>query len=700
VAMAAVVSLVVYQQWKPSASEQARQTAPVVELPTDDRRVESVTEALNVIQSSNGRPVFSIVADEHVDFVDGWNVWEQVELVLFGLDPDGTDDDVRIVGERMRTSGEMGRFDEVRIVGSVVADLPGSGTFETRRIDYDAVSGLVENCNRNSLTYAGLEVVSNCLEFRTGGDLSAGEAVRAEDLRMWGELSIRASPAGGGTLPEELRGGAAEMRFQPGGNIVNLTGEPFLDFGAAVVRSRELVLDVGEAARQLRSVDASGGARMRYRQSPASFDEAGDVVESDDDLIVRAGHIVLDLTEDTELSRMLAEEDAEQARLQLPGLGVLSSGRVEMTPSTEAQPQRITATGSVGWAATGETAGLRYLGTDRLDLEVEGDKPRRLNAQGSVMAALESTAAEVREFTGDALQLRWNDDGTMAEGSWPDGVRFSTMGRALEAGRADYEPATSSWRLSGDPRPAVSDPQLGLGADTMVIGDDGSLWADGDVRGSLGGDTLSAAGALFGGVELVQVRAGRAVIDAAGALSMEQRVEIVWEEQSLVADSLRIETGPGRLRARRDVELVAVERGEEGGFVTVTADNLLVEEETSEIRLAGDAVMRRADRDIEAERLTVSLDEAGAWRSVLAEEAVSYRDPQGEASGETLLYDLETAEILLTGSEDLPATFRLDDIEYSSTEALRILFQDDEVVIEATEEGRTRTSVVPREGTG
>ena len=60
------------------------EVTPVVELPDDDRRVESVTEALNVIQSSNGRPVFSIVADEHVDFIDGWNVWEQVELVLFG----------------------------------------------------------------------------------------------------------------------------------------------------------------------------------------------------------------------------------------------------------------------------------------------------------------------------------------------------------------------------------------------------------------------------------------------------------------------------------------------------------------------------------------------------------------------------------------------------------------------------------------
>ena len=237
-----------------------------------------------------------------------------------------------------------------------------------------------------------------------------------------------------------------------------------------------------------------------------------------------------------------------------------------------------------------------------------------------------------------------------------------------------------------------------LGADTMQVDDDGALRATGEVAGSLGGSNLAAAAILFGGVEQVQVRAGDARVAPTGSLELGSRVEIVWQEQSLVAGTLRLETDPGRLRAQRDVELVAAEGGDAAEFVTVTAQNLLIEEETSEIRLAGEAVLRRADRQIQADKLTVLIGDDGVWKSVFAEDSVSYRDLQGQASGETLLYDLETSEILLTGSKDTPAVFRLDDLEYASSEALRIVFQDEQVVIEATEAGRTRTSVVPREG--
>jgi lipopolysaccharide export system protein LptA len=697
-AIAVAVAAVVYLQWQPAGGDVPEQR-PQVEMP-EDRGVQSVTRALNVIQSSNGRPVFRIGADEHVDFEDGWNVWDRVRMDLYGVDAEAESDDVQIVGDRMRTSGDIGKFAEIRIIGNVVVDLPGSGHFETRRIDYDAVSGLVSNCNRNVLTYAGLEVVSNCLEFRTRGDLSTGEALQADDLRMWGELSIRSVDEGAGALPSDLRGGGAELRFQPGDEFVYLDGEPFLDLGSAVVRSDALTLNVGQNARQLTGVDAQGAARLRVREQGAVADEAGNVADSERDLVVRAQAIRIDLDDETELAGLVAESDqADPSALVLPDLGVLRGVTIELQPATELEAQRVTVDGEVSWEPGASAGGLRYLGTDRLELELDESGPRQLAASGSVLAALEAAEGEVREFTGEEMALAWDDDGALASGTWPQGVRFTAAGeRSLEAGSATYSPATSSWRLSGDPQPTVTDPQLSLGATSMAIGDDGSLRATGGVTGTMGGASLAAAAVLFGGVEEVRVRAGEARIDPAGPVDLGGRVEVVWEEQSLVAGSLRLETDPGRLRAQREVELVAVEGGEAEGFVTVTADNLLVEEETSEIRLAGQALLRRGDRQIQADKLTVAIGDDGTWSNVLAEDNVAYRDPQGEASGETLLYDLQTSEILLTGSEEKPAIFRLDDLEYASTEALRILFEDEQVVIEATEAGRTRTSVVPREG--
>jgi len=384
----------------------------------------------------------------------------------------------------------------------------------------------------------------------------------------------------------------------------------------------------------------------------------------------------------------------------LPDRGTLRGEVIELRPETAELPQRVDIGGAVRWETGGNAGGLRYLAADSLDLEIGPVGPERLSATGAVTAALDASAEETREFTGEELTLRWDEAGALAEGQWPQGVRFSAGDRQLEAGTATYDPATAAWNMSGTPRPSVRDPQMTLGADAMQVGDDGALRAAGEISGALGGSNLAAAAILFGGVEQVQVRAGDARVEPEGALELGGRVEIVWQEQSLVAGSLRLETDPGRLRAQRDVELVATDGGEAAEFVTVTAQNLLIEEETSEIRLAGEAVMRREDRQIEADKLTVLIGDDGVWKSVFAEDAVSYKDPQGEASGETLLYDLETAEILLTGSEDTPAVFRLDDLEYASTEALRILFEDEQVVIEATEAGRTRTSVVPRvEGT-
>lgn len=706
IAVFAAVAGLVYWQWRPAEVEtpeaEAAEAAEVDAMAADtERGVESVTSALNVVQSSNGRPVLAIRAGSHVDFVDGWNEWDGVELVIYGARPDDEDDDVMVIGERMRTAGEIGRFNEVRLIGAVSATLPGGGHFETRRLDYDAVTGLVSNCNRNALVYAGMDVRSDCLEFRTGGDLSAGETLSAKELRMWGNLVVRGEEAAGSSMPPGLRGGGEELRFVPGDQAVTITGTAMLEFDQALVRARQLQLDVGREARELRGVDAQGEARLRYRPEGAAASAAGEADDEDTSgaggaISVRGDRVRLQLGDDSVLEGIEGSgSGSERVQLGLPGIGTLEAMSIELQPATAARRQLVQARGNVGWGAARDVdTGMRWLRAEQLQIESDAKRPRQLSAQGQVESELVTgNTGQARRFGGEALEITWGADGALASGTWPEGVRFSTDGRELTAATATYA-TDGSWTLAGKPRPAIRSAELSIVADTVKLAGDGALTATGEVTGRLGGDVLSAAGALFGAVESVEYRSGTARLDDTG-LDLGGRVEIVWGERSLVAGTMKIETDPGRLRAGSEIELVAKVE-EDDAFITVTAQNLLVEEESAEIRVAGQARLRQGERNIQSERMTVEIDPEGGWHSVLAEQAVRYRDPQGEASGAALTYDLATREMLLTGSSTERAIFRLDDIEYSSAEALRVRFDGENVVIESTEAGRTRTSVVPR----
>ena len=59
-----------------------------------------------------------------------------------------------------------------------------------------------------------------------------------------------------------------------------------------------------------------------------------------------------------------------------------------------------------------------------------------------------------------------------------------------------------------------------------------------------------------------------------------------------------------------------------------------------------------------------------------------------------------TGELVIRGDATNPAKVVLEDLEYTSREALRVVWTDEEVIIESTEAGRTRTSVVNRQTTG
>ena len=252
----------------------------------------------------------------------------------------------------------------------------------------------------------------------------------------------------------------------------------------------------------------------------------------------------------------------------------------------------------------------------------------------------------MRKFRGRRLELEW-DAGKLVAGEWPQGVRFEAEGRRVASAEAQLEPDTGEWRLSGQPVPSVADDALSLAAQSIRIGAEGGVRASKAVTLQLGGDMLAAAGPLFGTATRVDVRAAEATIGTQGVLTLEERVEIVWQEQSLVAGELRMERTPGRLHASDDVELVAVAKSsppasqgpesppespsegndvvatadeQSGRFITVSAEDLLVEEESAEIRLAGDALLRHGPRRIRADKLMVQLDDSGQWSVIEAED--------------------------------------------------------------------------------
>lgn len=688
VVLGATVGLLIYAQWRPeTAPGGPADHRPRPQMPEGERDVEAVASTLRWSFSDGQREYWTIRAERQIDYADGWNIWEGPEVLIPGMHADRDDDDVRVVGDTMRTTGgDTGHFTEVRLIGNVVAQLPGGGVFETRRIDYDAVTGVASNCNPNELEYAGLLVNSDCLHFQTAGDTREGD-LQAEELRMWGDLTIAAAPEAGDGLPGDLEGGAEEMRFRPGGNVVTLEGSPQLAFAGASIQGTVLTLDVGPEARELRQVRAEGGARVR-------LGDAGGGRRSGERVLTGAG-IVIDLADGSALDRLLATAgEAGDARLRLPGQGALSARRIELLPGEG--EQEVVAAGNVEW--TGDTGGLRRLRTAALHLRVSERGIEEIEADGDVTAALDAEAGESRGFSGPRLTMVWDGGETPAQAEWPEGVEVTLGERVVRAGTASLKEGT--WVLAGEPRPRVEDGETDLAADQVRVAADGGMAASGNVEGRLGGSRLAAGGALFGEVASVQFESMTATITSGGQTLLQGSVEVVWESQSLLAGALMLDAAAGQLRASGGADLSAVSdpAAESPRFVTVTARDLLVEEDAAEIHVAGSARMRLGDRQISADRMEVSVGEGGTWDRVVADGEVVLTQPDAEAEGERLEYDVGTGDMLLLGSEERPATFVYDELEYRSPEALRVRWEGEDVIIESTQAGRTTTRVVKREG--
>jgi hypothetical protein len=58
---------------------------------------------------------------------------------------------------------------------------------------------------------------------------------------------------------------------------------------------------------------------------------------------------------------------------------------------------------------------------------------------------------------------------------------------------------------------------------------------------------------------------------------------------------------------------------------------------------------------------------------------------------------MDSGELILLGTPAAPARFAYEGIEYKSRDALRVVYETEEVVIESTEDGRTQTIPVARE---
>ncbi len=756
VGVAVAVASVVYLNWQPAQSrDQATGSVPVAVMPESDRGVDSHTERINFVKYRGDRRLYEITADELLDFSDGWNTWAGVRLRIFGKD--GADKDVVVVGDTMRTSGEGDDFDEIRIIGNVLAELPNDGYFETRRLNYDVVSGVVSNCNRSTLFYAGMESRGDCLHFQTAGDVTSGQDVVAEELRMWGDLAVRRGSEDS-AMPAGLRGGASEMRVQPGGDQVHLQGDAELEMSQASIRGDDIVLDVGSGVSELRGVESAGNARVRFfphgdnpaaaedplaesdteagaedldveesdAEDPATGDPAEDladegldaresadgdsdaevlgadgaeVADEDSEARLLRGATILVGFADGELSAIEATSGRLGSRLTLPGFGRLEAREIVLRPEDESQA--IEARRGVAWRARGTTESLRELTASELLLTASDAGLERVEADGNVTADLATASSEQSlVFSGARLIATWTD-GVLDQADWPDGVEFEADGRALAAGEATYTIDSAAWTLGGDPAPVLSANGVDLYADEMIWRPDDGVDATGSVRADVADQYLDAASVLFGDAPVVEMRAESAELDVDGVLILRREVQVIWESQSLEAGELRLESDPGRLRAQEEVELVAVAAIQEDGepeYATVSASNLLVEQDGMELRLGGTASMRQRTRVIEADKLRVDVSDEGDWSEVVAEDAVEFRDTQAEASGDELTYSMSSGELLLLGTPVAPARFEYEGIEYKSRDALRVVYETDEVIIESTEDGRTQTIPVPREG--
>jgi lipopolysaccharide export system protein LptA len=698
------VGFAVYWNWRPApgsasaaATSATSAAAEADEAAADDEpeaEVAAMTENIYIVESKNGRDVFAIWAEEQTDYVDGWNTWERVQVLIYG--DESEDDDIQITSDRARTTGADGSaFDEVVFVGNVLVTLPSGGAFTTRRINYDAVTGVVANCNRNTLQYAGLEIRADCMHFQTAGEVSSATAA-AEELRMWQDLTIRAAAGADSNMPDDLAGRADEMRFQPGGEFVHLEGTPQVNIAGTAIRGDTLVLDVGADADELRGVEATGAARARLGNVAAGEAEAARP-QANSGKTLEGNVINVALAPEGGGVELITATGgaAKSANLILRGFGQLDAGDLEVIPGERLVAR---ATGAVTWEPQRRTEGLNGLTAESLRLTVAADELESVEAGGGVTAALAGAGDADREFTGERLVLGWIN-GVLQRGAWPEGIQLRVDGRALAAGHANLDAETGAWELGGDTRPQIGADEFQFVADTMRLHPDGSLDATGLVEGTIGGAYLTAAAALFGDAEAVQLKSSEAVVGIDASLRLTGRVEIVWQTQSLVAADVLMESEPGRLRATGAVELVAV-TGDDGEFVTVSAENLLVEETTSEVRVAGTAELRQGRRRIAARTMAVLVDPSGQWSDVLAEDEVEFEDDRARGSGIGLDYAMTTRDLRLRGDETIPALFVYDGVdppaEYRSSEELRVSYNGDAIVIESTEDGRATTSVVPR----
>ena len=761
VGIAVAVLWVVYLNWQPAAGpERSVDSVPIPAMPASDRSVRSHTETINFVKFRGNRRLYEIVADELLDFSDGWNTWAGVRMRIFGKD--GPDKDVVVVGDTMRTSGDDGDFNEIRIIGNVRAELPNDGYFETRRLNYDVVSGVVSNCNRSTLFYAGMESRGDCLHFQTAGDVTSGQDVVAEELRMWGNLTLQRGD-GEGAMPAGLRGRAEEMRVRPGGDQVRLQGAAELEMNQASIRGDDIILDMGSAVSEVRGIEAIGDARVRFfprGDNPAAAVEVVAEVDLDLEDVVDAtvgspgidsefaSDVALDVASgvaagtesvdvagstDAELAETAASAEASDdndgdarllrgatiriefdagelaaleaisgrrgSRLTLPGFGRLEAREIELRPA-EGERQSVAARRGVAWRARGGAASLRRLTAMELTLTAGDAGLERVEAEGNVTADLATSGTEESlVFTGARLVASWVE-GALDEAEWPEGVEFEADGRSMSSGVAAYTADTGAWKLDGDPAPLLSTSGVVLYADEMTWRPGEGVDATGSVRADVADQYLEAARVLFGDAPTVEMRAESAELDVEGVLILRDEVQVIWQSQSLEAGELRLESNPGRLRAEDDVELVAVAATTEDGepeYATVRANNLLVEQDGTELRLGGVASLRQSSRVIEADKLRVEVGEEGDWGVVVAEDAVQFRDTHAEASGDELTYNMDSGELILLGTPAAPARFAYEGIEYKSRDALRVVYETEEVVIESTEDGRTQTIPVARE---
>jgi hypothetical protein len=321
----------------------------------------------------------------------------------------------------------------------------------------------------------------------------------------------------------------------------------------------------------------------------------------------------------------------------------------------------------------------------------------------------------------------------IAAAEWPAGMRYRDEGKGVSAtaGHGALDAATGEWLLrpqaaAGDAdesatapascvvpgvapaaaaaaqRPRLGAPEIDVEADAVRLHPQGDVSMSGTVGARLMGDAVRTVAPLFG--DAAEVRAAAEQLDLrnlGGRLEFAGNARI-WQEggdQLLQADRIDLRPEVDELQADGNVfvsllQAADPERGrDQPRVVLLTGRSLLVEGSPPLLVMAGEAQLdlEGEQRTIRGGRLSVQLDDNGAWSALEVVDNVVMTDPAGTGQGARLEYDAGSGVVIIHAGPGGQATFvNEQDVDIRDRQGLRLEWVEERVEVHALQNGTTQ----------